>query len=1216
MNLFYNYLKIHLKKHMHHLLSATLAVTLFLSILVSTFIPFFSWTETIYAAENPNMSNLVVFVNFSDTPLIDGTSDHYHSDTALGGCFQDADYTFELFNGEDTNGNITNKRAMKQYLDTISYGQLRLENVFPQYDSVHNKIIPLTLSQSAASYANSDEKMISEIISILNADYQGKFPNTTLDYEYTGILDNLMIVVACDNDLRNELFSGRQSTYGGNETLSINSVNYNVRHYTLVTEGSAYFGISGSGLLIHEFMHTLGYPDLYHNPSNSQETTRMPVGTWDIMSQENYNVQYPLAYMRQFISGWLDLPTITTDQKKYTLTAASATNEHNKNTQAVILKTPYSENEFFVIEYRKKGATALENPNTQDYDSRIPGSGIIIYRVNTSLQTNILGAPFMVYVYRPNDYYDDRGLEMASSDSIHLSNSYLSAESGRTSYGSSDASKTLSDNAITYSDGTNSGIVISNVGSANGDTITFDISFTADSTQYWTTITNGHPNEQTTQLASCMDNNGMAYYIKHEGTGYSNIGLYQFSNNTWTRLGNAPSMYNAPQLTICNKTLYMTYVDTNSYAHLTKWNGNTWTNLHTSSVYAYETALTTDGSAIYFTYNTQDGSALYAYKHSASGLTNLGTHVGTNLPYAANPSIAVTNGNLFIQYREFFNKNTITIKQYNSSTNNWTNFTMPSITSGCASLYAANGTLYLPVSSVNESASSYMYTYDLNANARWTKIGNSFTTESSEMDLCIYNTKPYLAYIDSTTGKMHVVCLENNIWTQVGTILSNDVASGLHISNVNNALYVTYLNAASNKTYLRTYTVEEVQAPENSEGENTPTNPDDSNTNEPTTPDNSNNNGATTTPDNSNNDGSTTSPDNSNNNGATTSPDNSNNGGSTTSPDNSNNGGSTTSPDNSNNNGATTSPDNSNNGGSTTSPDNSNNNGSTTAPDNSNNGGSTTSPDNSNNNGSTTAPDNSNNGGSTTSPDNSNNGGSTTSPDNSNNNESTTTPTIKLHSWVQNNGRWYYYRNNVMVTGWLNDAGSWYYMNSSGTMITGWLLDGNCWYFFDNNGVMKTGWINNGGNWYYMNSSGAMITGWLLDGNCWYFFDNNGVMKTGWVNNGGNWYYMNSSGSMITGWLLDGNCWYFFDNNGVMKTGWVNNGANWYYMNSSGAMITGWLLDGNNWYFFDINGIMTTGWVNIDGDWYYMNSSGVMATGWILDGTIWYFLDSSGRLVS
>lgn len=52
----------------------------------------------------------------------------------------------------------------------------------------------------------------------------------------------------------------------------------------------------------------------------------------------------------------------------------------------------------------------------------------------------------------------------------------MSSDAGRTSYGSDDLNATLDENAITYSDGTNSGIVISNVSSAS-NTITFDVKF-------------------------------------------------------------------------------------------------------------------------------------------------------------------------------------------------------------------------------------------------------------------------------------------------------------------------------------------------------------------------------------------------------------------------------------------------------------------------------------------------------------------------------------------------------------------------------------------------------------------------------------------------------------------------------------------------------------------------------------------------------------------
>ena len=48
----------------------------------------------------------------------------------------------------------------------------------------------------------------------------------------------------------------------------------------------------------------------------------------------------------------------------------------------------------------------------------------------------------------------------------NLSEAFLSKESGRTTYGSDDFSKTIVDKAITYSNGQNSGIVIENVSNA------------------------------------------------------------------------------------------------------------------------------------------------------------------------------------------------------------------------------------------------------------------------------------------------------------------------------------------------------------------------------------------------------------------------------------------------------------------------------------------------------------------------------------------------------------------------------------------------------------------------------------------------------------------------------------------------------------------------------------------------------------------------------
>lgn len=71
---------------------------------------------------------------------------------------------------------------------------------------------------------------------------------------------------------------------------------------------------------------------------------------------------------------------------------------------------------------------------------------------------NIAGDDYL-YVFRPENR-------------DNVSEAFLSKNSGRTSFGTSDWSKGVKDNAITYSDGNNSGIVIDQVGEA-ADSITF-----------------------------------------------------------------------------------------------------------------------------------------------------------------------------------------------------------------------------------------------------------------------------------------------------------------------------------------------------------------------------------------------------------------------------------------------------------------------------------------------------------------------------------------------------------------------------------------------------------------------------------------------------------------------------------------------------------------------------------------------------------------------
>jgi PKD repeat protein len=101
-----------------------------------------------------------------------------------------------------------------------------------------------------------------------------------------------------------------------------------------------------------------------------------------------------------------------------------------------------------MVEYRNKSVI---------WDSRLPGSGLIFYRVNPSLSGNSSGPPDEVYVFRSGS----------------LNAAFFSAQSGRTTF--SDTSEP----ACVLSDGSPGlkGMVIDQISASGGETMTFRVSF-------------------------------------------------------------------------------------------------------------------------------------------------------------------------------------------------------------------------------------------------------------------------------------------------------------------------------------------------------------------------------------------------------------------------------------------------------------------------------------------------------------------------------------------------------------------------------------------------------------------------------------------------------------------------------------------------------------------------------------------------------------------
>ncbi len=570
-------------------------------------------------------------------------------------------------------------------------------------------------------------------------------------------------------------------------------------------------------------MHTLGYPDLYVNTNVSGV---VPVGQWDIMAMVSKFIQYPLAYFRSAYSGWFDIPTVTESKKNCSIYAASSTTFDTRNNQAVILRTDYSSNEFFVVEYRKQKAKYdVASHDDKSYESKIYGSGLIIYRINASLTGgNMYGPPYKAYVFRPGDSILN-GYEKA--DYTNLDKSFLSAESGRTSYGTHDKNAGIADNAITYSDGTNSGIVIENVGSASGDTITFDISFADDGQEgRWITESTDTLGLSLSDIETYTDSEQNKYFIANIGDGYGyatkDTVLFKYSDGAWSKITDGPKATNdGKSIVTYNGDVYISYLDTNFYARVDKWNGSSWQNIYKASGYSDNVSLVAGSEGIYFSYTSQDNSNIYAYKYDGNTLKNLSDNIlaGAVSSMPANAAISVdADENIFVEYRDTANNSNIYIKKYNQIDNSWNTVLNGSIQANEVVLSNNNGKLYLfkKGTAFDTVKDSYLYSLDYaNSAKEWTQVGTNSITDKgvNNASLCFDGDNVYVG----TTASDNITFVSGLVdgeWHQLGTNVSIQDISGLNISYGNSKIYATYLDSDTGKVVVRSYEVKSADKPE------------------------------------------------------------------------------------------------------------------------------------------------------------------------------------------------------------------------------------------------------------------------------------------------------------------------------------------------------------------------------------------------------------------
>lgn len=693
------------------------------------------------------MANLIVFVKFPEdttTEISDNAQKimMYYNDTSKMYVGSSIDFSF------------------KKYISEISRGKLNVNNIFPQLDG--DTITPFTLS---ASHDNSnDNSIIQEIIGAFNSG-KIKMPSDRLDNKYSGVVDNLTVIIQGRCPSGSDFMWPHKSVT--DVSTKINN-KYQFGNYNFIDSYSVTGTVAAcQGVITHEFLHSVGLPDLYRRSG----TDGNPVGVWDIMASNSFFMQYPLSYQRYKL-GWIPMQQIT-QSGTYTLDPVS---DPDSDTILYEIKTPMSASESFMLEYRKKITTNFSNLG---FETKIPSSGLLIYRVNKSVvnQTNAWGEDYL-YVYRP-------GETSASASAGDLFKSALDPNDNRTSFGVADLDAPLTDGTMFYSNGTNSGIVISDV-KYNDDSsqITFHVEFPDySSLGLWEQIPNDIAMEAT-GINIDTDSVGNIYscIMGREDWNFINK-VFKYNGTTWTALGSSFSNVSGMTLKVYNDIPYVLYLNSSGKPVLAKYSGTSWQTVYTDNSVSYPNDLQLFlGDSGFYSAWTVDGTKLSIKKITESGVTNVNSSLTAD--YFANPSLSTVDNYIYVTYCNFVfggAKQYTQVKRYNLTTGQWENIQVPNplVSSNLHRSIGYNGEYWM----IAATSGSKPIIVKVDGNSKVTQYEVPTTiTNILEASMDISENGTVCASLTASGEDSRILYLDSGEWKQLGgSPCSNCQASDMTI---------------------------------------------------------------------------------------------------------------------------------------------------------------------------------------------------------------------------------------------------------------------------------------------------------------------------------------------------------------------------------------------------------------------------------------------------
>lgn len=696
------------------------------------------------------VDNLVLMVNFSE----DGAN-----------TFQtDFSRYQEMYTGPESEPN----RSLSQYISTISDGQVTVNTYFPQV--VNNVFLPVTIQGSASDYpdAPSGEQFVQQVITAAQNMSELSFPSKLDSMRGDDYIDNLTIIVQVDENNTSGAFGSRKADWGDNQTLlhGWHVGAYNVLPTNMLRLGTNYD--QGYALASHEFLHTLGAPDLYRTAGEAGD----PVGRWwDLMAGPNLTASYPLAYTRSELR-WMDIETLK-ESGTYTLWPA----EGASGNRAYILKTSRSDSEFFVVEYRKKPE------NKQDYDYYIPESGLIVYRVNNAVdyRTNKEGNNY-IYVFRKDTTDPAKAQENAFKATV--------GGQYRSSLGSSDLNAHYTSDTIFYSDGSNSGIVIDNVVTKEDGSVSFDVKFpvlSADS--YW--LPKGESINGLTSPAITGNTTGNSLYlagiVNENGKDQLKIYSLEASDSSWKVMQAAADVGWGSQVDILSVAgnLYVAYTDASGYLCVLQVSAE-----NVQRIYRSQTAISPlrmellyEQDRLWISYaagNTLQLINVWNTDSSLPPLTVSGINIsGTKHFFYDNKWYAV--------YCDYFAQGTdgngcISVLQNGYWQKLYTMDRLGKASSVDACV--AGGKLYLAAAN-NSNAATAMLTYD---GQQWNENILTDIQSKDVVRLVVKDRIPYVFWTSGNEKTLQAAYLKDDSWQKLASTIGTDI-NGFDIFCGDNMLY-------------------------------------------------------------------------------------------------------------------------------------------------------------------------------------------------------------------------------------------------------------------------------------------------------------------------------------------------------------------------------------------------------------------------------------------